>query len=81
MVVSKLMKEEGIALEEAENGKVAVESVKKGKSYDLILMDREMSVMYGHEVSCICLLCSIFPFSLAVHCSASDASIFPSHHA
>ncbi|KAG6471925.1 hypothetical protein ZIOFF_067648 [Zingiber officinale] len=51
LVVRKLMKEQGIVLEEAENGKVAVESVKEGKSYDLILMDREMSVMDGHEAT------------------------------
>ncbi|KAG6468799.1 two-component response regulator ORR41-like isoform X2 [Zingiber officinale] len=51
VVVSKLMVEQGMALEEAENGKAAVESVKGGKSYDLILMDREMPVMDGHEAT------------------------------
>ena len=37
--------------EEAENGQVAVDYFKQGKNYDLVLMDKEMPVMDGHEVS------------------------------
>ncbi|KAG6493762.1 two-component response regulator ORR41-like [Zingiber officinale] len=51
MVVRKLMEEQGIALEEAENGKKAVELVKEGRVFDLILMDREMLVMDGPQAT------------------------------
>lgn len=44
------MEEQGIALEEAKNGKEAVELVKEGRVFDLILMDREMPVMDGPQV-------------------------------
>jgi CheY-like chemotaxis protein len=37
--------------EEAENGKVAVDYFKQGRTYDLVLMDKEMPVMDGHEVN------------------------------
>jgi len=35
--------------EEVENGKVAVDYFKQGRTYDLVLMDKEMPVMDGHE--------------------------------
>lgn len=40
-----------IGMEEAENGKEAVDLLRSGKCYDLILMDKDMPVMDGHEVT------------------------------
>ncbi|WOL12768.1 two-component response regulator ORR41-like [Canna indica] len=54
VVVRRLITKMGelnVELEEAENGKVAVDFIREGKSYDLILMDKEMPVMNGHEAT------------------------------
>ncbi|KAL3701698.1 hypothetical protein R1sor_019720 [Riccia sorocarpa] len=37
--------------DEAENGKIAVDYYKEGRTYDLILMEKEMPVMDGHEAT------------------------------
>jgi len=36
--------------EEAENGKVAVDYFKQGRTHDLVLMDKEMPVMNMRDV-------------------------------
>ncbi|CAL9045075.1 unnamed protein product [Musa banksii] len=51
VVVRRLTREMGMGLEEAENGRVAVELIRQGRAYDLILMDKEMPVMDGHEAT------------------------------
>ncbi|RWV83926.1 hypothetical protein BHE74_00052562 [Ensete ventricosum] len=51
VVVRRLTREMGMGLEEAENGNVAVELIRRGRAYDLILMDKEMPVMDGHEAT------------------------------
>lgn len=40
----------GVELDEAGNGAEAVRRVREGGAYDLILADRQMPVMDGHEV-------------------------------
>ncbi|KAL3698369.1 hypothetical protein R1sor_012445 [Riccia sorocarpa] len=37
--------------DEAENGKIAVDYYKEGRTYNLILMEKEMPVMDGHEAT------------------------------
>ncbi|KAH7670906.1 Histidine kinase protein, partial [Dioscorea alata] len=51
VVVRRMAMELKIGLEEAENGKVAVDLLRSGKCYDLILMDKDMPVMDGHEAT------------------------------
>lgn len=41
----KVLQNLGLLCDEAENGKVAVDLLKQGRNYDLILMDKEMPVM------------------------------------
>jgi CheY-like chemotaxis protein len=53
MVIKKVLNNVGIECDEAENGLVSVELHRAGNSYDLILMDKEMPVMDGHEVSAL----------------------------
>ena len=66
MVIKKVLNNLNITCDEAENGLISIDLHKEGKIYDLILMDKEMPVMDGHEVSllCLCLILSslIFPF-------------------
>lgn len=47
------LKKYGLKVQVAENGKVAVDLVHSGASFDLILMDKEMPVMNGAEVHSI----------------------------
>lgn len=51
VLLRKLFRDLNLLLEEAENGQIAVDYFKQGKNYDLVLMDKEMPVMDGHEVS------------------------------
>ena len=51
MVIKKVLNNLNITCDEAENGQISVDLHKEGKQYDLILMDKEMPVMDGHEVS------------------------------
>jgi len=49
-VISALLKESGIAVDFAENGKIALEKVAENR-YDLVLMDINMPVMNGYEAT------------------------------
>ena len=51
MVIKKVLNNLNITCDEAENGLISIDLHKEGKNYDLILMDYEMPVMDGHEVS------------------------------
>ncbi|KAM0940660.1 putative histidine kinase response regulator and transcription factor RR-A-type family [Dioscorea sansibarensis] len=51
VVVRRMAMELKVGLEEAENGKVAVDLLRSGQCYDLILMDKDMPVMDGHEAT------------------------------
>eukprot|EP00262_Sarcandra_glabra_P014821 TRINITY_DN441_c2_g1_i1.p1 TRINITY_DN441_c2_g1~~TRINITY_DN441_c2_g1_i1.p1 ORF type:complete len:268 (+),score=45.37 TRINITY_DN441_c2_g1_i1:133-936(+) len=51
MLLRKLFRDLNLLLEEAENGQIAVDYFKQGKNYDLVLMDKEMPVMDGHEAT------------------------------
>jgi hypothetical protein len=47
----KVLQNLNLLCDEAENGQVAVDLHRQGKTYDLVLMDKEMPVMDGHQVS------------------------------
>ncbi len=49
-VISSLLKDSGIEVDMAENGKIAVEMA-EAKKYDLVLMDINMPVMNGYEAT------------------------------
>ncbi|RWR96813.1 hypothetical protein CKAN_02621600 [Cinnamomum micranthum f. kanehirae] len=51
VLLRKLFRDMNLLHEEAENGQVAVDYFKQGKNYDLVLMDKEMPVMDGHEAT------------------------------
>ncbi|XP_020112223.1 two-component response regulator ORR41-like [Ananas comosus] len=51
VVVRRLVRELNVSLEEAENGQAAVDLIRGGRTYDLILMDKEMPVVDGHEAT------------------------------
>ena len=51
MVIKEGLNNLHITCDEAENGQISIDLHKEGKTYDLILMDYEMPVMDGHEVS------------------------------
>ncbi|KAJ0973009.1 hypothetical protein J5N97_020968 [Dioscorea zingiberensis] len=51
VVVRRMARELNVGLEEAENGEVAVELLRRGECFDLILMDKDMPVMDGHEAA------------------------------
>jgi CheY-like chemotaxis protein len=52
-IASEILKEEGILVDSAENGKIAVDKfmVSKPGDYDVILMDIMMPVMNGYEAT------------------------------
>ena len=52
-IVRTLLEDEGILIEEAENGEIAVQKVSQSVPgyYDLILMDIQMPVMDGYEAT------------------------------
>lgn len=50
-IIRKLLGSFNLDSEDAENGKQAVELVSGGRSYDMILVDKEMPVMDGHEAT------------------------------
>jgi CheY-like chemotaxis protein len=51
IILGKVLQTLNLHCEEAENGKVAVDYFKQGRTYDLVLMDKEMPVMDGHEAT------------------------------
>ncbi|CAM6020284.1 unnamed protein product [Sphagnum balticum] len=51
IILRKVLQNLNLQCDEAENGQVAVDYYKQGKSYDLVLMDKEMPVMDGHEAT------------------------------
>jgi CheY-like chemotaxis protein len=53
IILRKVLQNLNLQCDEAENGQIAVDYYKQGRTYDLILMDKEMPVMDGHEVSIV----------------------------
>ncbi|XP_068661628.1 two-component response regulator ORR41-like isoform X2 [Aristolochia californica] len=51
ILLRKLFRDLNVLFEEAENGQIAVDYFKQGKNFDLVLMDKEMPVMDGHEAT------------------------------
>lgn len=51
IILRKVLQNLNLSCEEAENGQVAVDLLKQGQTFDLILMDKEMPVMDGHEAT------------------------------
>jgi CheY-like chemotaxis protein len=51
IILRKVLQNLNLLCDEAENGQVAVDLHRQGKTYDLVLMDKEMPVMDGHQVS------------------------------
>lgn len=51
IILKKVLQTLQLSCEEAENGQIAVDLLKQGRTYDLILMDKEMPVMDGHEAT------------------------------
>ena len=55
-ILKKLLSSFNIDSEDVENGKAAVELCRSGRSYDMILIDKEMPVMDGlqvYDISCL----------------------------
>jgi CheY-like chemotaxis protein len=50
IIMRKVLQNLGLLCDEAENGQVAVDLMKQGRNYDLILMDKEMPVMVSKFV-------------------------------
>jgi len=63
----------GLEMEEAENGQEAVDYFRRGGTCDLVLMDKDMPIMDGHEVSLSCLIASSVQFFLSSIHYVSDA--------
>ncbi|CAK9208324.1 unnamed protein product [Sphagnum troendelagicum] len=51
IILRKILQNLNLQCDEAENGQIAVDYYKQGRMYDLILMDKEMPVMDGHEAT------------------------------
>ncbi|XP_002993716.2 uncharacterized protein LOC9638456 [Selaginella moellendorffii] len=51
IILRKVLQNLNLQCDEAENGQIAVDLHRQGKSYDLVLMDKEMPVMDGHEAT------------------------------
>ncbi|XP_057826385.2 two-component response regulator ORR41 [Cryptomeria japonica] len=51
IILRKVLERLNLHCEEAENGKIAVDYIKQGRTYDLVLMDKEMPIMDGHEAT------------------------------
>eukprot|EP00850_Spirogloea_muscicola_P008753 SM000047S16892 [mRNA] locus=s47:503770:507145:- [translate_table: standard] len=51
IILRKVLQKLNLHCDEAENGAVAVELFRSGAVYDLVLMDKEMPVMDGHEAT------------------------------
>ncbi len=51
IILRRVLQNLNLQCDEAENGQVAVDLHAQGNSYDLVLMDKEMPVMDGHQVS------------------------------
>ena len=49
-ILRKLLESFNIEASDAENGERAIQLTKEGEIFDLILVDKEMPVMDGHEV-------------------------------
>lgn len=47
--LAQILEEKGVEIFEAENGEVAIETLKNNKDIDLILMDIMMPIMDGYE--------------------------------
>ncbi|GLJ55904.1 hypothetical protein SUGI_1200210 [Cryptomeria japonica] len=51
IILRKVLESLNLHCEEAENGKIAVDFIKQGRTYDLVLMDKEMPIIDGHEAT------------------------------
>ncbi|CAM6051882.1 unnamed protein product, partial [Sphagnum compactum] len=51
IILRKILQNLNLQCDEAKNGQIAEDYYKQGRMYDLILTDKEMPVMDGHEVS------------------------------
>jgi CheY-like chemotaxis protein len=51
IILRKVLQNLNLQCDEAENGQIAVDLHKQGNVYDLVLMDKEMPVMDGHEAT------------------------------
>lgn len=51
IILRKVLQNLNLQCDEAENGQIAVDLHKQGNTYDLVLMDKEMPVMDGHEAT------------------------------
>jgi CheY-like chemotaxis protein len=51
IILRKVLQNLNLLCDEAENGQVAVDLHRQGKTYDLVLMDKEMPVMDGHQAT------------------------------
>ncbi|XP_024368117.1 uncharacterized protein [Physcomitrium patens] len=51
IILRKVLLNLNLQCDEAENGQIAVDFHKEGRTYNLVLMDKEMPVMDGHEAT------------------------------
>jgi CheY-like chemotaxis protein len=51
IILRKVLQNLNLLCDEAENGQIAIDFHKQGRTYDLVLMDKEMPVMDGHEAT------------------------------